>query len=112
MIPPGLRASFDDFNVVLCEERFDGGRIGIVYAIHLDEIVGEPSRDDGEKQPGILRSDIAKGVWNVARTHHDRAGGGGQLLLADGDLEPAVQDVEDFRFVVMNATGIFCSKIA
>jgi hypothetical protein len=94
---PRLRASFDDFDLVLCEERFDGGRVAIVDAIHFDEVVGKPSWDDGQKQPRILRSDIAKGVGNVARAHHDRAGGGGEYLSADGDLELTVKDVIPIR---------------
>ena len=45
--------------------------IAVVDAIHIDEVVGEPPRDDGQKQVCILGPDIAEGVGNVARTDPD-----------------------------------------
>ena len=95
-------ASFQNLNVVLCDDRLDPSLIAIVYAIHIDEVVGEPPRDDRQKQARILGSDVAKRVGNVPRTDHERPSRGRHLLVADGDLELTLQNIEDFRFMAVN----------
>src|SRR3977135_120388 len=76
--------------------------IAIIDPIHIDEVVGEPPRDDRQKQARILGSDVAKRVWNVPRTDHERPSRSGHLLLADGDFELPLPTVEDVRLMAMN----------
>ena len=95
-------ASFQNLHVVLCDQRLDRSVIAVVDAIDIDEVVGEPPRDHGQKQVRILRSDIAERVGNIARTDHDGPSGGCHLLLADGDFELPVQNIEYFALMAMN----------
>jgi hypothetical protein len=95
-------ASLQNLNVVFRDERLDRGVVAIVDAIDIDEVVGEPSGNDGQEQVRILRSDVAERVGNITRTDHDGAGRGRHLLPADGDLELSRQNVEDFGFMAVD----------
>ena len=65
-------------------------------------VVARTTSDDRQKQARVLGSDVAKRVGNVPRTDHERPSRGRHLLVADGDLELPLQNIEDFRFMAVN----------
>src|SRR5215831_18104431 len=66
--------SFQDFDVVLGTERFDGGVIAVGHAVHFDEVVRESPRDDGQEKAPSFDPRLGK-VWRMCRGPMTRAPG-------------------------------------
>ena len=116
--PNGVWGSFEDFDVVLGAKSLDGVEVRVGKAVHLKEVVGKSTRDDGQEQLARRRADVAEGMRDVAGADGQRPRWGLDRTIAERDLEQTLQDVEDLGLVAVNmqrrplVRGTCCSNRA
>ena len=94
--------SFEDFDVVLGAKGLDGVEVLVGKAVHLEEVVGKSTRDDGQEQLARRRADVAEGMRDVAGADGQRPRRGLDRTIAERDLEQTLQDIEDLGLLAVD----------